>query len=288
MHETPILGIIGGSGFYDMPGLEDIEIREITTPFGEPSSPILLGTLEGSRIAFLTRHGDGHQLTPSEVNYQANIYALKLLGVERVLSISACGSLRDDYEPGDIVIPKQLFDFTRNRKRTFFGGGFVAHVNVADPFCADFSELVAEALRQTNTTIHMGGSSITIEGPRFSTRVESNIYRSWGISIIGMTTSPEAFLAREAELCYCVMAHVTDFDVWHVTEEPVTVEMVIETINRNTKVAQEAVRNITKMLTPERTCYCKNALGDALITREDVIPSETREKLDLLVGKYLQ
>jgi len=287
MHENPTLGIIGGSGFYEMPGLEDTEIRELTTPFGVPSSPILLGTLEDTQIAFLNRHGDGHQLTPSEVNYQANIYALKLLGVDRVLSISACGSLRDDYEPGDIVIPKQLFDFTRDRKRTFFGGGFVAHVNVADPFCADFSDLVVEALRQTNTTVHIGGSSITIEGPRFSTRVESNIYRSWGISIIGMTTSPEAFLAREAELCYSVMAHVTDFDVWHVTEEPVTVERVIEILNRNTKVAQEAVRNIARMITPERKCNCKNALADALITREDVIPSETRKKLDLLVHKYL-
>jgi 5'-methylthioadenosine phosphorylase len=224
---------------------------------------------------------------PSEVNYQANIYALKSIGIDRVLSISACGSLRDDYMPGDIVVPDQLFDLTRNRRRTFFGGGLVAHINVANPFCTDFSGSLIDALKNTDATVHGRGAFITIEGPRFSTRAESNVYRSWGMSIIGMTTSPEAFLAREAELCYGVMAHVTDFDVWHITEEPVTVEMVVEVLNRNTVIAQQAVRELLKILPEDRTCGCSTALADALITDPRVVPNETKKRLDLLIGKYL-
>ena len=236
------LAIIGGSGLYRMYGLENTEALEITTPFGEPSAPIMTGTIGGKRVAFLARHGVGHSISPTEINYRANIYALKSLGVNRILSISACGSLREDYAPGEIVIPDQLFDFTRQRKTTFFGDGLVAHISPANPFCGDLSEQTFQAVQTTGDNAHQGGEFITIEGPRFSTKAESNTYRSWGMSLIGMTTSPEAFLAREAEICYAVMAHVTDYDVWHTSEEAVTVEIVIETLTRNTKIAHRAIR----------------------------------------------
>jgi 5'-methylthioadenosine phosphorylase len=287
MYEQTSLAIIGGSGLYRMYGLENTEEIELTTPFGKPSAPIMTGTLEGNRVAFLARHGMGHTISPSEINYRANIYALKTLGVERILSVSACGSLREDYAPGDIVIPDQLFDFTRKRATTFFGDGLVAHVSVAHPFCSDFSEQVFKAVKSINANIHHGGEFITIEGPRFSTKAESNTYRSWGMSLIGMTTSPEAFLAREAEICYAVMAHVTDYDVWHTSEDAVTVELVIETLSRNTKNAQRAIRNLIQNLNPQRNCECATALSNALITRPDKIPEGTRERLSLFVDKYL-
>ena len=287
MTDSSILAVIGGSGLYEMPGLQDAQEFKPDTPFGKPSSPVVVGTLEGQRVAFLARHGIGHHITPTEVNYRANIYALKSLGAERVLSISACGSLRDDFAPGEIVVPDQLFDFTRDRKRSFFGEGIVAHISVADPFCPDLSTQVYESTKSTGVTVHRGGAFITIEGPRFSTKAESNVFRSWGMSLIGMTTSPEAYLAREAELCYAVMAHVTDYDVWHVSEETVTVERVIEILNRNTQVAQEAVRNLARSLKAETSCECRSALANALITNPKVIPSSTREKLSLLVDKYL-
>jgi 5'-methylthioadenosine phosphorylase len=288
MNEKATLAVIGGSGLYNMPGLQDAQEHVVHTPFGNPSSPIIVGELEGQRIAFMARHGLGHHITPSEVNYRANIYALKLLGAERVVSISACGSLREDYAPGHIVIPDQLFDNTKDRERTFFGEGLVVHVSVADPFCLDLSSQLETATRKTNATVHRGGSFITIEGPRFSTKAESNTYRTWGMSLIGMTASPEAFLAREAELCYAVMAHVTDYDVWHVSESPVTVEMVIQTLNKNTLIAQDAIRNLARDLSEARSCDCGRALASALITRKEVIPSAMREKVGLLVEKYYQ
>jgi 5'-methylthioadenosine phosphorylase len=289
MSEKVTLAIIGGSGLYNMPGLQNTQEREVDTPFGKPSAPIILGELEGQQVAFLARHGIGHHIMPSEVNYRANIYALKSLGAERIISISAVGSLREDYAPGHIVIPDQLYDNTKGqRQRTFFGEGLVVHVGVADPFCPDLSAQLENATRKTDATVHAGGSFITIEGPRFSTKAESHTFRSWGMSLIGMTTSPEAFLAREAELCYAVMAHVTDYDVWHVSESPVTVDKVIQTLNKNTEIAQEAIRNLVHDLTPERTCDCKQALATAFITRRDVIPTDTLEKVDLLVRKYFQ
>ena len=281
------IAIIGGSGLYSMPGLEDVQERVLTTPFGDPSAPLIVGRLEGESIAFLARHGIGHHLSPSEINFRANIYALKSLGVERIVSISACGSLREDYALGDIVIPDQLFDFTKDRKRSFFGRGLVAHISIPDPFCADLSEIVYQAVKKTGNNVHLGGSYITIEGPRFSTRAESNTFRTWGMSLIGMTTSPEAFLAKEAEICYATLAHVTDYDVWHISEEPVTVNMVIETLNRNMKIAQEAVYNLVSKLNRERLCDCEHALASALITDLDEIPPETRQRLGLLVEKYL-
>ena len=286
MSEKVTLAIIGGSGLYSMPGLQNTQEHDVTTPFGKPSAPVVVGELEGQRVAFLARHGIGHHIMPGEVNYRANIYALKQLGAERVVSISACGSLREDYAPGHIVIPDQLFDNTKDRERTFFGEGLVVHISVADPFCPDLSAQLENATRKTNATVHSGGAFITIEGPRFSTKAESNTYRTWGMSLIGMTASPEAFLAREAELCYAVMAHVTDYDVWHVSESPVTVEMVVQTLNKNTVVAQEAIRFLAEDLTKNRTCDCDRALASALITRKDIIPDATREKVDLLLKKY--
>ncbi len=281
------LAVIGGSGLYGMPGLTEISEHDIDTPFGKPSAPIVMGTLEGSRVAFLARHGAGHRYSPTEVNYRANIYALKALGATHVLSVTACGSLREDYAPGHIVVPDQLIDFTRNRKRTFFEGGLVAHVGVADPFCPDFSSLLYQACQESGATAHNGGSFITIEGPRFSTRGESNIFRSWGISIIGMTASPEAFLAREAELCYAAMAHVTDYDVWHISEEPVTAEMVFQTVSGNLEIAQNAVRVLAGQFNRPRTCDCADALKSALTTGRSAMNPETRQRLALLVDKYL-
>ena len=288
MTKKASMAVIGGSGLYQMSGFENTESVDVDTPFGKPSAPITIGTLEGMPVAFLARHGIGHHITPSEVPYCANIYALKSLGVERLISISACGSLREDYAPGHIVIPDNIFDHTKNRVRSFFGEGLVAHISVADPFCNDLSQQLESAVRATGVTTHHGGSLITIEGPRFSTKAESQTYRSWGMSVIGMTASPEAFLAREAELCYATMAHVTDYDVWHESESPVTVEMVIQTLNKNTDIAQKAIRNLVRDLNKERACNCGQALATALITNPEVVPAKTRKKLDLLVGKYFK
>ena len=286
MSETPQLAIIGGSGLYDMPDLEDKQEIKVHTPFGEPSAPVLVGTLDGVRIAFLARHGITHTIAPTQVNYRANIYALKSLGVRCVAAVSACGSLREDYAPGEIVIPDQLLDFTSQRSNSFFDEpGLVAHVGVADPFCNSFSEQLYAACRAAGATAYQGGAYITVEGPRFSTRAESNIFRSWGLSIIGMTTSPEAFLAREAELCYAVMAHVTDYDVWH--REPVSVDMVMRTIQQNTHLAQDAVRKLAAGFQPPAGCDCPQALANALITQKGNITAAARKKLGVLVDKYL-
>jgi 5'-methylthioadenosine phosphorylase len=225
---------------------------------------------------------------PSEVNYRGNIYALKSLGVERIVSISACGSLREDYSPGELVIPNQLFDFTRERKRSFFEKGFVAHISTAEPFCRDLCKQVFEAVRATGATVHEGGVFITIEGPRFSTRAESNTFRSWGMSIIGMTTVPEAILAREAEMCYAVMAHVTDYDVWHLGEDPVSVDAVIEVLNRNTQIAQDAIANLVRDLRLSVNARLRSTLANALITDPSVILLEARQRLSLLIDKYIE
>jgi 5'-methylthioadenosine phosphorylase len=283
-----MLGVIGGSGLYAIPGLTQAEERYLETPFGEPSAPIVVGQMEGQRVAFLARHGLGHHIAPSQVNYRANIFALKLLGVDRVVSISACGSLRHDYAPGEVVIPDQLFDNTRGRARTFFDGELVAHVSVADPFCSPLSQALEKAVRQAGGSVHRGGTSITIEGPRFSTRAESNTFRSWGISLIGMTTAPEAFLAREAEMCYAVMAHITDYDVWHVAEAPVSVEMVVRVLEANTQLAQQAIASLLRAGLPRRDCACGQALQDALITTPERVSPATREMLRPLVGSSLR
>jgi len=287
MSDAPTLAVIGGSGLYAMAGLTDTEEHDLDTPFGKPSDPIVVGTLAGQRVAFVARHGRGHRFSPTEVNYRANIFALKLLGVERVLAVSACGSLREDYAPGHIVIPDQLYDNTKDRERSFFGQGLVAHVGVADPFCPTFSRQVYEAVAATGATVHRGGAFITIEGPRFSTKAESSTFRAWGMSLVGMTSSPEAYLAREAEMCYACMAHVTDYDVWHVSEAPVTVEMVIRTLNQNTAVAQQAIANTAALPVDRAHCPCPSALAAALITDPARVPAGTRQRLQPLIGKYL-
>jgi len=287
VNEYPVLGIIGGSGLYQLPGLKEAKSIDLTTPFGNPSSPIIMGKLGGKKVAFLARHGIGHFISPTEINYRANIYALKSLGVQRILSVSACGSLRDDFSPGHIVIPDQIIDFTRNRKCTFFEDGLVAHIGVADPFCNDLSNQLGQAVDQAGGTCHKGGNAVTIEGPRFSTKAESNLFRAWGISIIGMTMCPEAFLAREAELCFAVMAHVTDYDVWHLTEESVSVEIVVKTLKKNTELAQNAILELVNNLTEECTCSCSSALQNAVITSPECIPPETLKKVELLVKKHI-
>jgi 5'-methylthioadenosine phosphorylase len=285
--KKPELAVIGGSGLYTIPGLKDVTRKKMVTPFGEPSSVVILGTLGKRRIAFLARHGEGHTIPPHRVNYRANIYALKSLGVRFVVAVSACGSLREDYAPGNVVIPDQLFDLTRNRSRTFFDEpGLVAHISVADPFCNAFGKQLFKACKAAKAKVHSGGSYITVEGPRFSTRAESNSYRSWGHSIIGMTKSPEAFLAREAELCYAVMAHVTDYDVWH--EEPVNVDMVMSTMQKNLKLAQNAIRQLVQTLDVNQECDCGSALANAIVTSKKHISKSQQKKLGLLVRKYIK
>ncbi len=282
------IGIIGGSGLYKMEALTDRETVEVDTPFGRPSDAIVTGTLAGQRVAFIPRHGKGHRYSPTEVPYAANIYALKMLGVRKVLGVSACGSLKEELAPGHIVIPDQLFDMTKDRRRTFFGNGLVAHVGVADPFCPDLAEVAAKAVEDAGGTVHRGGTFVTIEGPRFSTRGESAMFREWGFSIIGMTTSPEAYLAREAEMCYAVMAHITDYDVWH--DEPVTLDMVMKTFQKNLKTAQQSVINAVETLgtmdEESLMCDCENALESAFVTDPAVVPAETLIALKAIVGRY--
>lgn len=283
------LAVIGGSGLYEMEGLQDVESVQPETPFGPPSDHIIVGTLHGRRIAFLPRHGRGHTLSPTEVPYRANIFALKKLGVRYIIAVSACGSLREDYAPGHVVVADQLVDRTHKRERSFFQDGLVVHVSVADPFSPELSAALVDAVKRAGGTVHDRGTFITIEGPRFSTRGESHLYRRWGMDIIGMTTSPEAFLAAEAEMAYAVMAHVTDYDVWHESEGPVTVEMVVRTLQRNTTLAQEAIRHLVgKMSEWEGEYPVHNALRDGFITNRSLIPAETLERLAPLVQKYLE
>ena len=283
------LAVIGGSGLYNMSGLSDVEVVEIDTPFGKPSDLIAVGTLYGHRVAFLPRHGRGHVLTPSEVPYRANIIALKTLGVKYIISVSACGSLREDFAPGDIVVPDQLFDFTKGvREYSFFGQGVVAHLAAAHPFSLELSTALADAVETAGGRVHRGGTFITIEGPRFSTKGESEIYRQWGMSIIGMTTSPEAFLAAEAEIAYACMAHVTDYDCWHESEEHVTVEMVIRILRANTTIAQSSISQLAKDFDKwAATFSAHSSLKDALITDRAHLSPSTTETLRPIISKYI-
>jgi 5'-methylthioadenosine phosphorylase len=281
------LAVIGGSGVYDIEALTDIEERHISTPFGDPSDTIVIGTLSGKRIAFLPRHGRGHRLTPTEVPYRANIWALKSLGVERIISISACGSMKEKYAPRHIVIPDQIYDNTKRRDYSFFGDGLVAHIGIADPFCPHLRQVLYEAVKKAGGKVHMGGTFIVIEGPRFSTRGESHIYRSWGVDIIGMTAVPEAQLAREAEICYATMAHVTDYDVWHEEEESVNVKMLIANLMANAALSKAAITELVPRLGDERPCDCGSAVSTAIITSRDVIPKTKIEQLGPIVAKYV-
>ncbi len=286
--ETVRYAVIGGSGLYNMPELTDLTTLDLETPFGKPSDVITIGSLDGARVAFLPRHGRGHIHTPSEVPYRANLFALKMLGVTHVVAVSACGSLKEALAPGHIVVPDQLYDNTRlDRGRSFFGNGLVVHVSVADPFCPDLSRLIAEGTRAAGATVHEGGTFVTIEGPRFSTRAESEVFRRMGFSIIGMTTSPEAFLAREAEMCYAVMAHVTDYDVWHHSEEAVSAELVFKQFHANIGIAQRAVRNVIGLLARSSApCAYQDALSDAIATARERVTPETLSRLAPLIGKY--
>jgi 5'-methylthioadenosine phosphorylase len=278
------IGIIGGSGLYDFPGLERARDARLRTPFGEPSAPFRLGTLEGRRVAFLARHGLGHRLLPSEINFRANLYGLRMLGVTRVLSASAVGSMREEIRPLDVVIPDQMVDRTLGRPRTFFGQGVAAHVAMADPFCAELRWILIGAARACGARVHEGGAYVCIEGPQFSTRAESEIYRSWGVSVIGMTNLPEARLAREAELCYATLALVTDYDCWHRSEEDVSVEAVLDNLRRNADTAAATLRAAVRGIPAERSCPCASALQTAVITRRP-FPPAARRRLGLLLDR---
>jgi 5'-methylthioadenosine phosphorylase len=287
LNDTYRVGVIGGSGLYAMEGLHIEEERRIDTPWGDASDAYLLGTLDGQRVAFLARHGRGHRILPSELNFRANIYGFKTLGVERIVSISAVGSMKIEYAPTHIVVPDQFFDRTRHRPDTFFGEGLVAHVSIAKPVCPDLVPVFTDGARAAGATVHQGGTYLCMEGPQFSTRAESEVYRGWGMDVIGMTNLQEAKLAREAEICYATLAMVTDYDCWHETEEAVSGEAVMEVIRQNVLTAQSVVRNVVaRLATLPRTCICKDALQHALITERSLIPAATRRKLQPIIGRY--
>ena len=281
------IAIIGGSGLYEMEGLTDVESVDIDTPFGRPSDAITLGTLEGARVAFLPRHGQGHRFNPSHIPVQANIYALKTLGVERIISVSAVGSLKEEFEPQHLVVPNQLIDRTSNRSNTFFENDMVVHIAFADPFCAHTSHMVVHAAQDLGVNVHPGGTMVVMEGPAFSTRAESFMYRSWGADLIGMTALPEAKLAREAEICYATMAWVTDYDCWRQGGETVTVEMIIGNLLKNVAASKDLLRNLIPRLNGPRECPCATALKDAIITPQDRVPAELKRKLAPITGRYL-
>ncbi|HEX8411058.1 MAG TPA: S-methyl-5'-thioadenosine phosphorylase [Thermoanaerobaculia bacterium] len=283
------IGIIGGSGLYEMQGLNVLYERTIETPFGMPSDPFVIGEVDGVKVAFLSRHGRGHRFTPSEVNYRANVYGLKLLGAHTILSASAVGSMKEDYAPTDIVFPHQFIDRTRHRPDTFFGNGLVAHVAFADPICAGVSFLMADAGREAGAKVHIGGTYVCMEGPQFSTRAESNLYRSWGADVIGMTNLTEAKLAREAELCYATMALVTDYDCWHPEHDDVEIEQILGYLRANATMAQTILRtSIARAASRKRDCACVNALQFAFLTDRDTIPPATKDALAPIIGKYIQ
>lgn len=282
------IGVIGGSGLYDLPGLEGLEEVQVETPFGEPSDAYRVGTLGGRRVAFLARHGRGHRLLPSELNFRANIYGFKRLGVTQILSASAVGSLKPEHKPTDFILPDQFLDRTRGRISTFFGDGIVAHISFADPVCPRLADVLQAAAGSIQLPIKRGGTYVCMEGPAFSTRAESNLYRSWGMDLIGMTNLQEAKLAREAEICYVTIAMVTDYDCWHDEEESVNVEMLLEYLRRNSENAKRLLAEAIRRLPPDADCPCRHALAAAIITDRAVIPAETRRRLDLLIGKYLQ
>ncbi len=284
----PTIGVIGGSGLYEIEGLTEVQEVRLDTPFGTPSDAYITGTLEGVKMVFLPRHGRGHRFLPSEVNYRANIFGMKKLGVERIISVSAVGSMKEEIAPGHMVIPDQFFDRTQGKRAsTFFGDGVVGHVQFADPVCSDLSGVLYQSSLEVGATTHKGGTYICIEGPNFSTRAESNIYRSWGVDVIGMTNIPEARLAREAEICYGTVALATDYDCWHEGHDDVSVEAVIAIIQQNVATARNIIKAAVKRLSQARSCACGEALKFAVMTHKELIPPATRERLDPLIGKYL-
>ncbi|HUU51127.1 MAG TPA: S-methyl-5'-thioadenosine phosphorylase [Nitrospinota bacterium] len=281
------IGVIGGSGLYKMEGLEVIEKKNLSTPFGDPSDSFIIGSLDGADVVFLPRHGTGHRILPSELNFRANIYGMKELGAEWIISVSAVGSMKENLYPGDIVIPDQFFDRTKKRINTFFGDGVVAHVPFADPVCPDLSSILFKAGEKIGAKIHKGGTYLCIEGPQFSTRAESKTYRAWGVDIIGMTNIPEAKLAREAEICYATVALVTDFDCWHESEEDVKIDAVLEIMNKNINTAKSIIKKAVKMISDKRTCICSEALKHTILTSKESIPEKTKKNLEIIIGKYI-
>ncbi|GBD38661.1 S-methyl-5'-thioadenosine phosphorylase [bacterium HR37] len=282
------VGVIGGSGLYEMEGLEDVHSVKVETPWGFPSDEFVVGTLGEVRLVFLPRHGRGHRIMPSEINFRANIYGMKKLGVEWIVSVSAVGSMREEIAPGHIVIPSQFFDNTKGRVSTFFGDGIVAHVSMADPVCPNLLEVLYEASKRAGAVVHKGGVYLCIEGPQFSTRAESNIYRKWGVDVIGMTNMPEAKLAREAEICYATLALSTDYDCWHEVHSDVTVEDVVEVLTKNVELAKQIIKEAVCLISEQRDCICSNALRDAIITSKDAISDDVKKKLELIIGRYIK
>ena len=282
------IGIIGGSGLYDMEELTDRTEVRLSTPFGDPSGPYVTATLRGRRVAFLARHGAGHRILPSELNFRANLYGFKLLGVERIFSASAVGSLKEEYPPLDVVVPDQFFDRTRGRISTFFGDGIAGHVSFAHPVCPDLSRIAFESARAAGAHAHRGGTYVCIEGPQFSTLTESQLYRSWGMDVIGMTNLQEAKLAREAEMCYTTIALVTDYDCWHPEHDHVTVDMIVANLHRNAEMAQKLIAEAVGRVPDERSCACASALAAAIITSPDAIPADTKRDLAPIIGKYVR
>lgn len=282
------LGIIGGSGLYEMEGLSDIESKKVPTPFGDPSDEVLTGVLGETRMAFLPRHGKGHRILPSEINYRANVFAMKALGVDSIIAVSAVGSMKEEIRPGDMVVPHQFIDRTKGRPSTFFGDGIAAHVAFADPVCHSLADLLAESVTSDGEAVHQGGTYICMEGPQFSTRAESFLYRSWGVDVIGMTNIPEAKLAREAEMCYATLALATDYDCWHDTEEDVSVEAILEIMHKNVEAAKRIIAKTAAGIGQRKTCGCGDALKFAIVTDPAAIPEGTKRKLEPIVGKYLK
>jgi len=281
------IGVIGGTGLYNIAGMTGIEEVDINTPFGKPSDSLVVGRLEGVGIAFLPRHGKGHRISPTEIPSRANIYALKSLGVEYIIAINSAGSFKKELEPGHLLIPDQLIDRTRSRVSSFFSDGIVAHVPFADPFCPALSQVLFESAREVGATVHQGGTCVVMEGPAFSTRAESRLYRSWGADIIGMTALPEAKLAREAEICYAIIGCITDYDSWWQHAEPITIDVIIDTMHRNIDTAKRIIKLAVTRIPDRRNCECTTALKTAIVTAPPVIPAGQKEKLDLLIGKYL-
>jgi len=282
------IGVIGGSGLYEIEGLTDVRAMKVSTPFGKPSDDYLVGTLFGWRVAFLPRHGRGHRIMPTDINYRANIYGMKKIGVERIISVSAVGSMKEEIEPGHIVVPDQFYDHTKHRRSTFFGSGVVAHVGMAEPVCPDLNAILMDAGDRAGATLHRGGTYLCMEGPQFSTRAESLTYRTWNVDVIGMTNATEAKLAREAEICYSTIALATDYDCWHHSEEDVTVEAVLEVMKKNIETSKAMIREAVKMLSGVRPCSCGESLRDAIMTPEKLIPLKTKKELTPIIGKYLK
>ncbi len=282
------IGVIGGSGLYTMEGLTNLRSVSVSTPFGKPSDEYIIGTLFGRKIAFLPRHGRGHCIMPTDINYRANIFGMKKLGVQRIISVSAVGSMKEEINPGEIVIPDQFYDHTKHRRSTFFGNGIVAHVGMANPVCAELCDIIAQAGTATGAVVHRGGTYLCMEGPQFSSQAESLLYRTWNVDVIGMTNATEAKLAREAEICYSTIALATDYDCWHHSEEPVTVESVLAVMKKNIETSKAMIREAVRVLPETRSCACGDSLKNTIMTPEKIVPAKTKKDLAPIIGKYLK